>query len=107
MRDRTAAMWRRARGAFRTLTPAQRENVLAQWNASNWHPPHEALVAHHVEPRDGSGAVGREQEAHHDLDRGGLARSVGTQQANHLALGNRERDPLEGLGLTVGFLKVP
>jgi hypothetical protein len=42
MRDRTAAMWRRVRSAFRTLTPAQRQYVLAQWNASNWHPPHEA-----------------------------------------------------------------
>jgi hypothetical protein len=42
MRDRTAATWRRARRSFRTLTPAQRDYVLAQWNATHWHPPHEA-----------------------------------------------------------------
>jgi hypothetical protein len=42
MRDRTAATWRRARRVFRTLTPAQRESVLAEWNAPHWHPPHEA-----------------------------------------------------------------
>src|SRR5262245_25927803 len=42
VRDRTAATWRRARRAFRALTPAQREHVLGHWNAVNWHPPHEA-----------------------------------------------------------------
>jgi len=42
MRDRNAATWRRARRAFRNLTPAQRESVLAEWNAPHWHPPHEA-----------------------------------------------------------------
>ncbi len=42
MRDHTAATWRRARRAFRTLTPEQRDQVLARWNAPTWHPPHEA-----------------------------------------------------------------
>ncbi len=42
LRDHTAATWRRARRAFRTLTPEQREQVLARWNAPTWHPPHEA-----------------------------------------------------------------
>src|SRR5262245_58386319 len=42
VRDGTAATWRRARRAFRTLTPAQRDYVLAHWTAATWHPPHEA-----------------------------------------------------------------
>jgi hypothetical protein len=42
MRDRTAATWRRARRAFRSLTAAQRESILAEWNSPHWHPPHEA-----------------------------------------------------------------
>ncbi len=42
LRDHTAATWRRARRAFRTLTPEQRDQVLARWNAPTWHPPHEA-----------------------------------------------------------------
>ena len=42
LRDHTAATWRRARRAFRSLTAAQREQVLARWNAPTWHPPHEA-----------------------------------------------------------------
>ena len=42
LRDHTAATWRRARRTYRTLTPAQREQVLARWNAPTWHPPHEA-----------------------------------------------------------------
>ncbi len=31
-----------ARRALRTLTLAQREQVLARWHAPTWHPPHEA-----------------------------------------------------------------
>jgi hypothetical protein len=42
LRDHTAATWRRARRAFRSLTPEQREQVLSRWNAPTWHPPHEA-----------------------------------------------------------------
>lgn len=42
IRDHAAATWRRARREFRTLTPTQRDQVLAQWHAPTWHPPHEA-----------------------------------------------------------------
>jgi hypothetical protein len=42
MRDHTAATWRRARQAFRNLTPPQRAQVLSRWHAPTWHPPHEA-----------------------------------------------------------------
>jgi hypothetical protein len=42
IRDQTAATWRRARREFRSLTPAQRDQVLARWHAPNWHPPHDA-----------------------------------------------------------------
>ena len=42
MRDHTAATWRRARGAMRTLTPAQLAQVAERWHTPNWHPPHEA-----------------------------------------------------------------
>ena len=42
MRDHSAATWRRARHAFRGLTPEQRARVLARWEHPTWHPPHEA-----------------------------------------------------------------
>lgn len=42
LRDHTAATWRRARRAFRALTPDQRSQVLARWLHPTWHPPREA-----------------------------------------------------------------
>ncbi len=42
IRDHTAATWRRARRALRTLTPAQLAQVMARWHCPHWHPPHEA-----------------------------------------------------------------
>jgi phage protein D len=42
IRDHTAATWRRARRALRTLTPAQFAQVMARWHCPHWHPPHEA-----------------------------------------------------------------
>src|SRR5512143_4355340 len=42
IRDHTAATWRRARRALRSLTPAQLAQVMDRWHCTNWHPPHEA-----------------------------------------------------------------
>jgi len=42
LRDHTAQTWRRARRTFRTLTTEQRQQVLAEWHAPHWHPPHDA-----------------------------------------------------------------
>ena len=39
MRDHTAATWRRARRALRTLTPAQLAQVMDRWHSPNWAPP--------------------------------------------------------------------
>ena len=39
MRDHTAATWRRARRALRTLTPAQLAEVMDRWHSPNWAPP--------------------------------------------------------------------
>jgi hypothetical protein len=42
IRDHTAATWRRARRALRSLTSAQLAQVMERWHCANWHPPHEA-----------------------------------------------------------------
>ena len=42
IRDHTAATWRRARRALRSLTPGQLAQVMDRWHCPNWHPPHEA-----------------------------------------------------------------
>ena len=63
-------------------------------------------VAHDVETGHRRGAGSREQVADDDLDRRGLARPVGAEQADHLALGDREGDPLQGPGLAVSLFKV-
>ena len=42
IRDHTAATWRRARRALRTLTPTQLAEVMDRWHSPNWHPPQQA-----------------------------------------------------------------
>jgi uncharacterized protein YajQ (UPF0234 family) len=58
---------------------------------------HLLRLRHHVVPRDRGGARGRAQQGHQHPQRGGLARAVGPEEADHLALGDVEVHPVDGL----------
>jgi hypothetical protein len=57
---------------------------------------HLQRAVHHVVARDGNGAAGGGQVARQDAHGGGLPRSVGPEQADHLALRDLEGDVVEG-----------
>ena len=59
--------------------------------------PHLLRLPHHVVARDGGGARGRPEQGDEHPQRGGLARAVGAEEADHLALGDVEVDPVDGL----------
>jgi hypothetical protein len=60
-----------------------------------------------VEAGDPGGAAGRIDEAREHLERGGLARTVGPEEANELALGDVEGDVLGRGGLLELALEQP
>jgi hypothetical protein len=52
-------------------------------------------IGGHVEAGNAGGAGARQQQRGKDADRGGLARAVRSEEAEHLAGRHVERDPVE------------
>ena len=59
-------------------------------------------IDRHVDARDHRPAAGRAHPRGQHADRRRLARAVGSEQAEHLARGDRERDPVDGVDRRLG-----